>query len=203
MAQRNVAQTLAWYDNHRTKDKLGFDPDGMCLKVVRYARNIPAKYPSALAAALATPLAFRVRMGNLKPGHVIYYDDPNDDNPFGHVGTVRWVAPRILSLADVVIETNSVKANELVKVRGDFFPKNWGDKFQWGASWLNGQQLLMPATPTPVAPAPRAPRMAVVREAIEEITRFRDIHAKAGHTRIADALTRDIAELRETVKKYG
>lgn len=143
---RNVKETLQWYENHPTSRELGFNPDNMCLKICRTARNIPARYPTAKAAQDATPREHRIeQVRHLRKGMVLYYDDPTDGNRAGHVATmigrVKGFNPD--SLADVLTITNSVHAGRLTVVRGDYFPRYWGDPFQFGATWLNGYELEM------------------------------------------------------------
>lgn len=199
MSQRTAKGTLDWYIGHNTTSSIGFDPDGQCLKVCRTARNIPAKYPSALSAQVATPQAKRVGLTGVKPGMVAFYDDPKDDNPFGHVVTIKTTEPVVRSLEDFTVWTNSVKANTLVVVRGDYFGKHWGDKFQFAATWLNGVDLLMPVVPTGGATHHGLPRLhTIVRELDEMIA----AHKKAGNTRIVTALQRDRAELVQTINQF-
>lgn len=141
---RNWKGALEWYRTHQRTSQIGFNPNGMCLKVCRTARDIPARYPTAKAAQDATPKAHRVtKVADLRKGMVLYYDDPRDSNRAGHivtmVGRVKGYNPNALS--DILVETNSVKSGELVVVRGDYFPKYWGDPFVFGATWLNGYVL--------------------------------------------------------------
>lgn len=151
---RNFKETLNWYKTHQTTRQIGFNPDGMCLKVCRTARGIGAKYPTAKAAQDATPKEHRVyRVRDLRRGMVLYYDDPRDSNRAGHIvtmiGRVRGYDPDKLS--DILVETNSVKRGELVVVRGDYFERFWGDDFKFGATWLNGQKLDIPKPTSRVA----------------------------------------------------
>jgi hypothetical protein len=153
--QRNTAETIAWYDRNRAEPP--FDPDGMCLKVCRYARNIGSMFVSAKEAQDNTPQQFRVYdVSKLELGSVVYFDTIGDSNPFGHIGTLvgRVKGEDRHHLASLVVETNSVKANQLVKVRGDYFGRYWGDKFTFGATWLNGQELKMPELTPPVTERP-------------------------------------------------
>lgn len=203
MSQRDTAETLAWFPGHDTAKELGYNPDGQCLKIARSARNIASKYPTALSAAIATPVGKRVKMEKLRPGMVVYYDNPHDDNPFGHVATVTAVAPIIKSFHDFIVETNSVKSGQLVKVRGDYFPNHWGDPFQYGATCLNGVDLILPGTPKPAAPPKIKPRAVRVEHAIADLKVAARIHRKAGHTRFANALDRDIATLEAQLKGYN
>lgn len=195
---RTTKATLEWYRTHQTKEQIGWDPDGMCLKVCRTARAIPARYPSALAAQVATPPKYRVyNIEDFQKGMVVYFDDPRDNNPFGHIVTIQGrVANADRSrLGDLLLWTNSVKANELVLVRGDYFEKHWGDKLQFAAKWLNGVELDLPQ---------RKPRLRVqdLHDAIEELKSARSYHRSKGDQRIVDALTRDIKEIRETIRKF-
>lgn len=151
---RDFKQTLEWYDTHRTARELGFNPDGMCLKICRTARGIPAVYGTAKAAQDATPSSKRVfRVRDLRRGMILYFDDPADSNKAGHVasmrGRVKGFDPD--SLHDVLLETNSVKKGELVVVRGTYFMQHWGDPFQFGAKWLNGFDLDYPSGQSRVA----------------------------------------------------
>lgn len=142
--QRNRDETLAWFATHKTASQIGFDPDNMCLKVSRTARNLGPKYLTAKAAQDATPLEHRVHeVRNLRKTMVLYYDDPHDSNRAGHVVTLIGRVPGFDpgSLRDLLVVTNTVKANELVVVRGDYFEEHWGDEFQFGATWLNGFEL--------------------------------------------------------------
>src|SRR5690349_4041738 len=60
--------------------------DGLCLKLQRMARGLPAVYPSAIAAQLATPISERVyRQEDLRRGMVAFSDDPRDSSIFGHI----------------------------------------------------------------------------------------------------------------------
>lgn len=140
-------ETLDWFKTHRTKQLIGFDPDGMCLKIQRTARDVPPRYLTARESMLATPEAHRVpRVRDLRRGMVAYYADPHDNNPADHIvgviGRVKDFDPE--SLHDVLMITNSVVADQLVIVRGDYFEQHWGDDFKFGATWLNGYELDVP-----------------------------------------------------------
>ena len=146
-APNSWQETLAWYKTHQTAKQIGFNPDNMCLKVCRTARGIPPRYLSAKEAQDATPKEFRVYdVEDLRKTMIGFFDDPRDSNRFGHVATmigrVRDFDPK--SLHDTLWETNAVKANELVIVRGSYFETQWGDQFKFGATWLNGYELDVP-----------------------------------------------------------
>lgn len=151
--QRDVAETLEWYKAHA--DSPPFDPDGMCLKVCRTARNIGAKYASAKEAQDATPTENRIyQIADIRKGMIAYFDTEGDSNPFGHIVTVagRDKSEDPATLHSLIVWTNSVLSNKLVAVRGDYFTKHWGDKFQFAATWLNGQELIFPKPAQLVVP---------------------------------------------------
>lgn len=150
----NYKETLEWYETHQTEREIGFNPDGMCLRVVRTARDADALYGSALESQRATPEEHRVyKIRDLRKGMVLYFDDEDDSNPYGHVVTQIGRVPGFDpdSLHDILVETNSVKKGQLVIVRGDYFQRYWGDEFKFGATWLNGQTLDIPQR-KPVVP---------------------------------------------------
>jgi hypothetical protein len=107
-AVRDWRGALDWYDTHQTKAQIGFDPDGMCLKVCRTARNIPAKHLTAREAQDATPEAFRVyKVEDLRKGMIAYFDDPDDGNRAGHIVTIvgRLRGHKLSDLSGVVTES--------------------------------------------------------------------------------------------------
>lgn len=141
---RDYKETVEWYEKHQTTNQIGFNPDGMCLKVCRTARDIGSMFLTAKQAQDATPKEHRVtRVRDLRKGMVLFFDTVGDSNPFGHIVTQigRVRGADLDSLDDILVETNSVKSGELVVVRASYFGKHWGDKFQFGSDWLNGQEL--------------------------------------------------------------
>lgn len=150
---RDWQETLGWYAKHDNASEIGFNPDGMCLKICRTARGIGSRYGSAKAAQDATPKQYRVyNVRDLRKTMILFFDDPHDSNKAGHIvtmiGRVRGGDPD--SLHDILVETNSVVKGKLVVVRGDYFQQHWGDPFQFGATWLNGQELDVPSGNTRV-----------------------------------------------------
>lgn len=146
-------ETLQWYRDNKTTAEIGFDPAGMCLKIARTAHGIGSMYESAKVAQDATPDEFRVyQVRDLRRAMVLYFDDPNDSNRFGHVvGMVGRVKDADFDdLNDVLVSTGSVVAGELVIVRATYFKEHWGDSFQFGATWLNGVELDIPSKLTRV-----------------------------------------------------
>jgi hypothetical protein len=145
---RNTQDTIEWYRTHENTDQIGFNPDGMCLKVCRTARDIGSMFLSAKQAQDATPAEHRVQnVANLRRGMVLYFDDPNDSNPFGHIVTMigRVKDAERNSLNDILVRTNSVQSGRVVVVRASYFQQHWGDEFRFGATWLNGVELEIPA----------------------------------------------------------
>lgn len=194
---RPYKQVMEWYRNHQTASQIGFDPDGMCLKVCRTAAGKPPVYPSAVVAQNATPPQHRVhKVRDLRRGMVLYYDHPSDSNRFGHIvtmiGRVKGANPD--SLHDVLVETNSVKANELVVVRGDYFVQHWGDPFVFGATWLNGSELDYAGRTKPTPPPAPPTRGKKVDEALAAATKA-ERRAKEG-TRRDDILDKTIRVLK-------
>lgn len=156
---RDWKGALDWYRTHQTASQIGFIPDGMCLKICRTARDIPSKYPDAKTAQDATPQDHRVyKVADLRRGMVLYFDDPNDSNRWGHIVTMigRVKNADVNSLDDILVETNSVVSGEVVVVRASYFPQHWGDSFKFGATWLNGYELDIPAA-RPPKPEPTGP----------------------------------------------
>lgn len=202
---RDVQGTMEWYKTHHTTSEIGFNPDGRCLQVCRTARDIAARYPSALVAALATPEEHRIyKIEDLRQGHVLYFDDQRDSNPFGHIVTLRGrvdgvdpSSPRSLRLS-----TNSVKSGLLVIVLGDYFYRHWGDPFMFGADWLNGVELSMPEQkqkPT----KPLGPKgVERLREVIAELDSMIKHHKRLGHDRLVSALQRDKEHMLKTIERY-
>lgn len=144
---RDFRQALQWYRDKRSTARIGFNPDNMCLKVCRTARDIPAVYPTAKEAQDHTPQRHRVhRVRDLRRGMVLYFDDPNDSNRAGHIVTMIGRVPGFDpdKLSDILVETNSVRSGQITTVRGDYFQRYWGDAFQFGATWLNGRELDVP-----------------------------------------------------------
>lgn len=209
---RDTEGTLAWYRANGAKPP--FHPDGMCLKVCRVARDLPAVFPSALAAQQATPQAHRIdELTNVRRGHVVYYDHPNDPNPFGHIVTVagRAKGESRDDLRSLIVWTNSVRSGRIVPVRGDFFPRHWGDPFVFASDWLNGRSLDMGSRDPDPKPKPKGPDLGPnpvnlngaiesLQEGEEHLRRAIAHHRKEGHTTLVAALERDITQMNRQIK---
>lgn len=178
----------------------------LCLSLARQAPGLPAIYPSALAAQVATPKANRVPdVGDLRRGMVAYFDDPSDSNKFGHIATVAgWDQGRVTGdLADLLVWSNdAARTGGVDLVRASFFPARWGDGFVFGATCLNGYDL--PGYDDDV-PTPQPGRGSIgpnLDYAIRDIERAYEWQKAAGHAVRAAALARDLAELRQTRKRF-
>lgn len=175
----------------------------LCLKLQRQARGLPAVYPSALSAALATPLSERVtRVSDLRRGMVAYSDDPNDSNPFGHVYYIAgWDGPRDDPKNCLTWTNDARRQGGVDLVPLSFFRDQWGDRFQFGATWLNGYNF----AEFDKAPAPDPGRGTIggnLDHAIEDIRKAMRWHRGQGNTAIVNALAADLAALKETRNRF-
>lgn len=177
-----------------------------CLELARTARSIPSLYPSALSAAHGTPKSERVlNYADLERGMVAYFDDPNDANPYGHIVTVAgWRGPRS-NPGNLKVYSNDVVAGQpgsVGIVPGTFFKAHWGDSFLFGATWLNGYNFadLDSGTVTP-HPTPLGSDFDAAVASLQKAIRHH--RAMTGHSAIVNALTRDLAELKQTRTQFG
>lgn len=195
MTQRDTAGTLRYLSEQRASGTTQWKQ--LCQKLARSARNIPAMFPSALSSAQGTPERYRVRnVADLKKGMVAYFDDPNDSNPFGHIVTVHGRDAN----GNVLVWSNM--ADGTVKlVQFDWFRKNWGDSFQFGATWLNGVELNLPKPPAP--PARPITTGGHIKAAIESLDKAIAYHHAKGHARLVAALQRDRNDLKATLKNFS
>lgn len=205
--QRTTQGMLNWYETHRTTATIGFVPDGRCQQIVRTARNIGPGAPTALAAALATPRAERVyEVKRMHTGMVLYYDDPRDSNPSGHVVTIVQEDPQrdADDISRLLVETNSVHAGQLTLVRGDFFLPSWGDAVQWAGKSINGVLLDLPDQPKPPKPAPMRPgRVKRLEHWVDVLNDLIDEARDEGQHRYVRSLRESRKQLRETINKFG
>lgn len=196
MTQRDTRETMEWLRGQHASGTRAWG--SKCLQLQRTARNLPAVYPSALAAAHATPEADRVYdVNQLRRGMVVYFDDPHDGNPYAHVTSVAGRTRRDRS---IILEwTNDAKNYGAVDlVRHTFFPAYWGDKFMFGATSLNGFDLILPdRTPGPLAQGDRNFDRAI--DALEDAIAD---HSKKRHDALVRALKRELADMREIRKRF-
>lgn len=152
-----------------------------------------------------TPDQYKVRdVAKLEPGHVAYFDDPNDSNPFGHIVTVmaRLKGYPKSDLNGIIVRSNDVVTGEVAPVRASYFQLHWGDAFQFGSDWLNGYVF------TDMVPPPPKPKLERVKHALANLKESRNIlkramehNQKVGNVRVTNALSRDIKRLDKTIAR--
>lgn len=106
-----------------------------CLVLQRTARGIPAVFPTALSAALATPKTERVLdRNNWRRGMVAFSYDPKIPGTAGHV---FFIVGRLDG--QIITGTNDAKSPGAVDfVPLSFYEDVWGHKIQFAATMLNG-----------------------------------------------------------------
>lgn len=170
----------------------------LCLKLQRMARGLPAVYPSALAAAEATPESERVyALQDLRRGMVAYSDDPNDGNPYGHIYFIigRDHMDRLLTWSNDVRVPGGV---DVVPIQ--FYSRHWGDTFQFGATWLNGYDFSEFNKP------PKETRGGLgenYAHAIEDVEKAIKRHEKKGHDKLVRVLRRDLERMKKHQTRFG
>lgn len=207
MTQRDLAGVRAWYRSNTVwPQDIGFDPDGMCQKICRTAPNIGPLFASAFAQQQGTPMADRVhRISDIRAGMIGLFDDPNDSNPFGHVVTFmgRDLDADPDSLSSLFTRTNSVKSNQIVVVRADYFGRFWGDSFQFASKSINGVQLDIAGEKKPPPRPPIGPKgIARLQRIVSVYTDMIRTHEELDHPRVVRALRRDRAKVQETIARF-
>jgi hypothetical protein len=167
----------------------------LCLSLARNARGIGPLHPSALAAQLATPQSDRRGHDSIRRGMVGFFDNPRDDNPFGHVATYKFKG------SDGIWRLGSNVSGGLVRtVPETLFTQVWGDAFQFAAVSLNGVDFDMsiPHKPHPKPkPGPTMTEMEEhVRRALQILRQEAERQDKMHHPRRRDALLHDVRILR-------
>lgn len=202
-----VQEMVAWYRTHQTTAQIGWNPNGMCHKICRTAREVPPLYASAFANQIATPREYRItKVRDLRKGHVVSFDDPADSNKFGHIATLmgRVADYDPDSLHDTLFRTNSVVSGRIVVVRGDYFERYWGDPFVFGAAWINGVELPMEKQAKPKPKPPLGPK------GIGRLEHIVDIYTDMIHRQRAEKdwvavrrLRRDREGIEETIERLS
>lgn len=175
---------------------------GQCLRLTHEAPGIPAGVPTALAAAIMVPQADRVhQVHNFRRGMSLFYDDPADDNPFAHVGTVAgWFTKQPTgNLHDVALWSSDILRDGGVDlVRADLITTAWGDPYLYASRSLNGYALPGYHQDT-TKPLTIGQNLDAAIDAVRRALRF---HRAKGHPLRAAALAADLAELKQTRAKY-
>lgn len=171
----------------------------LCLQLQRMARGLPAVYPSALAAALATPEEDRVySVADLRRGMVAYSDDPNDGNPYGHVYFIvgRNDAGNVLVWSNDARRPGGVDIVDL-----SFFERYWGDHFQFGATSLNGYDF----GEFEEKPKPKPGRAKLgdnFEHAMDDLRKAIKHHKEKGHDRLVAVLRRDLERMKRQLARF-
>ncbi len=192
----NTAEQAAEFLRHAHEGPLEWK--ALCLKLQREARGLPAVYPSALAAMEATPVGERVtNIKDLRRGMIAYSDDPDDSNPFAHIYYIlgRSKDKTILTWTNDALRTGGVDIVPL-----EFYLDRWGDKFCFGATWLNGYDFSDPDK------KPRAERGSLGQNydhAIEDVRKSIKYHKDAGHAKLVIALEKDLVKMKNRKKQFS
>lgn len=196
LAPKDGEEAAAYLRNQHTS---GIDWFRKCLILQRSARFIPAMYPTAVAAQEATPESERVyKIKDLRRGMVAFCDDPNDSNSAGHI---FFIAGRhndeILTWSNDVKRTGGVDIVPL-----SFYTTHWGDKFQFGATFLNGYDFS--DFNKPARPVKNFNTLGDrYEDAIDTLKGIRKDKEKRGADKMVRVLTRDIERMQHHLERYA
>lgn len=178
----------------------------LCQSLTRQAAQLPAVAPSAAAAAAMVPKSLRVfDLADMRRGMAVFWGRPDDSNPSDHVTTLAGFTSGPRNLDHMLNWTNDAVAPGSVDlVRGSFFPSRWGVPLMFASPTLNGYWLpgFGPSEdpkPQPIDPAGIG---ANLDDAIRSIRKAIDYHERLNHPKRVKALREDLAELRETRKRF-
>lgn len=177
----------------------------LCLSLARQAPRLPAIYPSARAAMLATPKDRRYPLAEARRGMVAYFSDPNDSNTADHIVTLAGWDGKQRDLDDLLTFTNDAKRSGGVDVvRASFFPQHWGDPFVFATDWLNGYDLPGYDDDAKPTPAPgRETLGANYDHAIEDLRREMRKQRAAGNTTLVNMLAKDLAHMKRAAARFA
>lgn len=183
---------------------------GMCESLQRQAHNKPAKFASAYAHMIATPLKERMDPLEAPRTAFIFVDDPRDANAFGHV-VGKWdMGPG--SLNDIPVVTNDVSDTKAGYDPGNvtvcklgWFPSNWGDSIQFATLWFGGDDVPTVDPQTPAEDTEKWVQAAIdnCEDTIELMQKaLRDVRptSSAAAARHARAIHREIADQRQNIR---
>lgn len=198
--QRDTSETIQFLRDDRASGSRRWQ--GLCQMRVRLARNLPAVYPSAFAAMVATPMSERVYdIDKVERGMVGYADDPNDSNKFGHVFTFVGKTESGLRLVDT---NDALITGGGSVVRYNWFEPNWGDKFQFAATSCNGFDLLLPGQTEPPVTHPlpqREPKAENFDYARHRLEKALVWHEKHGYSALARKIRRQLRDLEDLKRR--
>lgn len=197
LAPRNTEQARAF--NRQAASSRTTQWFRMCLKLQRTARGIPAIYPTAASAQVATPKDERVSLTGLKQGMVFY---TKGSNPAGHIGLVDGWKTGPKNADNLLVWSNDMAADGkgVALVPLSRILRNWNHDFQFGATWLNGwdfSEFNKPAKPV------RGSLGVNYEHAIEDLTKSLHFHKRADHTELVKVLERDLELIKKNHAKYG
>lgn len=206
MTGRSTPATLSWLHADRAAQRRIWQ--ARCLQRARTARNFPGVFPTALAAQHGTPMSDRVtNRDHFRQGMVIYLDNPHDSNPFGHI--VTMVGRN--KAGEIIVDTNdALIAGGGSIVTLDWFPANWGVPVVFAAKSLNGFDLDLGRAGEPQKhkhPKPQhhvKPTLDNVQYALHRMDKaIAHWKAEGKHPGLVKALTKDRAEIKQTLDQFG
>ncbi len=169
-----------------------------CLSLQRQARSLPAVYPTALSASQAVPKNERVlNVKDLRRGMVAFSYDPRIPGTAGHIYFINgWEGKRLLTT------TNDAEGPGLVSVVDfNFYADRWGQRFQFGATNLNGYDFS--DFNKPAEPMYQGSLGDQYRAMLEDLIKIEQRKRAKGYIRLADALQRDINRMKRKLEKWG
>ena len=126
-----VAQMRRWAESNKTGVK------GYCLKTVREAYKLPAKYPSAIVSWRATPKKYRNTDFKTAPiGACHYYEGGR----YGHIVIQSENRNRVYG-TDLPIQNRVGYHHRRAPIN------RWKYKYLGWTSWLNGHELKLGGMP--------------------------------------------------------
>ena len=172
----------------------------LCLRLAREARGIASLYPSALTAQQATPQDRRISWGDVRKGHIAYFDDPTDGNSFGHIATCagRTADGRRLWWTNDAKRSGGVDLVADPSTETSWFGAHWGDRFVFASDWVNGVGFQVgPDGDGSSEPPPDPPAVnELVRMAVQGLRKAAINAENNNRPKRAAALKQDIERLR-------
>ena len=199
LAGHTTHETRLWLRGQRLSGANWFR---QCLNLQHTARDIPAVFPTAFSAQLATPKSERVpHVADLRGGMIGY---TKGSDPAGHVFYILGRRPGFdLANPDgVLCESNDVvagKTGHVGIVTLSFFRVNWGHTWQFGATMLNGYDFAdFNAKPKPVHPTLGGNYEAAIKAVKKAVAS----HKKDRDDTLYLALKRDLARMQKRYDRY-
>lgn len=200
LSPNNTAEAMAFLRLQHASGSTAWERK--CLVLARTARGIDMLNPTALSAAHATPEADRVYdLADCRKGMVLYFDDPNDGNPAGHIASDAG-----RNADDIVLtwSNDAKRVGGVDLVRADFFPANWGDAFLFGAKSLNGVKLDLAADKPKPKPKPeigaKAPNFDAIEKAFAQAIK---VHDDRGHKALVRELKVELGDIERIRKEHS